>query len=390
MKLSSAAALALAAGSVHGLRPGWLIGLLGASINASGALAYPQFGPGSGFQGGGQGSAPAANPQAGGTRGPGASGSGNGGSTFPAGQASHVNSGSGGSQRGAGQPVQGSPVNAGSGGFQRGGGQPVQGSPVGVGSGGFQRGGGQPNSGSPFGTGQGSPGNVRPGGSQSGGGTANPVQGGRLGDNRVDTNPANGALNNGRFGGNGGQRVSNGQAQGAPTSPIRPGQGVRVGGGTGQPQRAPVGTGPGAVVGGSTCQTAQAVDACRRWVADTRIVSSFLDSNGRLQGPTLAREGQRALQAELDELNHKATLDQACRGQVTGPSQRLTSGSFDQVVNALRTFSQNGAAMSPGQVQSLLQTTNRNRCANVLPNIDAYCRAAGSPERAERPRACQG
>ncbi|KAL8382259.1 hypothetical protein RB595_006175 [Gaeumannomyces hyphopodioides] len=140
---------------------------------------------------------------------------------------------------------------------------------------------------------------------------------------------------------------------------------------------------------GSSAVTAQQQrGAVSAWRADTGKVSHFLDTATTFAGEEYTQQAQIALDAELDELTHKKVLDQALGGQpqVQAASNVLeTQGFFQQVVDVLRRMIRDGSATAARDVDVI----NRNRCVNVLPNIDAYFAAAGQPQtRAVRPAAC--
>jgi hypothetical protein len=58
-------------------------------------------------------------------------------------------------------------------------------------------------------------------------------------------------------------------------------------------------------------QTEDLGTAQNNWAHDTGIVSSFLSNAPSFIGANLVAQAQLALNAELDELNHKAVLDGA-------------------------------------------------------------------------------
>ncbi|KAI0178849.1 hypothetical protein GGR52DRAFT_569757 [Hypoxylon sp. FL1284] len=134
------------------------------------------------------------------------------------------------------------------------------------------------------------------------------------------------------------------------------------------------------------------------WAADTSKVSQFLSSAARLSGTTLTGRAQTALDAELDELTQKAVLDgqfKASDPSVQAADATLTRpDTFQFVVDGLRQLSTSGASMSSADVAALVAKINDTRCANVLPAIDAYFRAAsgflknGLTALANRPDNC--
>ncbi|KLU82422.1 hypothetical protein MAPG_01494 [Magnaporthiopsis poae ATCC 64411] len=132
----------------------------------------------------------------------------------------------------------------------------------------------------------------------------------------------------------------------------------------------------------------QQFDAVNAWRADTGKVSRFLDTATLFTGQEYTRMAQMALDAELDELAQKEILDQAMgtRPEIQAASDVLSNqGYAKDVVDALRAMIKNGPETAVRDVEAI----NRNRCVNVLPNIDAYFAAAGEVELwAIRPVAC--
>lgn len=132
----------------------------------------------------------------------------------------------------------------------------------------------------------------------------------------------------------------------------------------------------------------QKLDAVNAWRADTGRVSRFLDTATLFTGQEYTRMAQMALDAELDELVQKEILDQAmgARPEIQAASDVLsTQGYLLDVVDVLRAMVRDGPVTAVRDVDAI----NRNRCVNVLPNVDAYFAAAGEPELwAVRPVAC--
>ncbi|GAP82816.1 hypothetical protein SAMD00023353_0103470 [Rosellinia necatrix] len=128
----------------------------------------------------------------------------------------------------------------------------------------------------------------------------------------------------------------------------------------------------------------QLADAQNKWRADTSAVSQFLSAVPSLSGrggAQLAAAARVALDAENDELAHKAVLDAAFLGSdarvAAADDVLVAQGTFQAVVDALALFARDGASMAPSEVAVLLRRANAVRCARVLPAIDAYFRVAG-------------
>ncbi|KAK1999546.1 hypothetical protein LX36DRAFT_546424, partial [Colletotrichum falcatum] len=122
----------------------------------------------------------------------------------------------------------------------------------------------------------------------------------------------------------------------------------------------------------------QIMNAVMSWQQDTGKVTKFLDTATSFTGAEYTRQATIALNAELDELNHKKVLDVALKGmQMVSQANAVldTQGTFQQVVDVLKSMVANG----PDNAQKDVNTINNNRCVNVLPNIDMYFAAAGAP-----------
>lgn len=128
------------------------------------------------------------------------------------------------------------------------------------------------------------------------------------------------------------------------------------------------------------------------WLQDTGFASSFLDfaiSTFPNPPPNLA--------AEFDEVNHKTTLNNFFVNNTLTPNQDVvnayialvTQGHFQDVLNGLIDIAATGNLAN-------VATINANRCANVLPAIDAYFNAVAVAMgqtgfvAAIRPAACGG
>ncbi|ORY58080.1 uncharacterized protein BCR38DRAFT_301201, partial [Pseudomassariella vexata] len=132
----------------------------------------------------------------------------------------------------------------------------------------------------------------------------------------------------------------------------------------------------------------QIANAVISWQNDTSKVSKWMDTATSFTGHEFTRRATIALNAEIDELNHKKILDIAM-GQMPmvqeANSVLETQGTFQDVVNVLRVMVTDG----PDTAQDSVNAINQNRCVNVLPNIDKYFAAAGSPMvKATRPTGC--
>ncbi|KAK5635320.1 hypothetical protein RRF57_011032 [Xylaria bambusicola] len=124
----------------------------------------------------------------------------------------------------------------------------------------------------------------------------------------------------------------------------------------------------------------QIADAQNSWRADTSMVSQFLSAVPTLRGAKLESAAKAALNAEVDELTHKKALDGVFSSDpriVQANNILVNQGTFQSVVDALQTFTDNGASMSDAEITALLRNTNTVRCGQVLPAIDTYFRVAG-------------
>ena len=126
---------------------------------------------------------------------------------------------------------------------------------------------------------------------------------------------------------------------------------------------------------------------------DTGVVSNFLNIGSSLTDETtFMNQAQIAHSAEVDELTHKAVLDQFMPNNlnVQKANATLSNGAFQLVVDRLEDMAMQGRS----QIQGITDINN-DRCVNVLPNIDAYMREAaltignGQPvQQSVRPAAC--
>ncbi|KAF9873747.1 hypothetical protein CkaCkLH20_08857 [Colletotrichum karsti] len=133
---------------------------------------------------------------------------------------------------------------------------------------------------------------------------------------------------------------------------------------------------------------AQVMNAVMSWMQDTGKVTKFLNSATSFTGAEFTKQATIALNAEIDELNHKMVLDAALTGMdmvAQANNVLATQGTFQQVVDTLQSMVSNG----PDTAQKDVNSINNNRCVNVLPNIDMYFAAAGMPQiQAVRPTGC--
>ena len=130
-------------------------------------------------------------------------------------------------------------------------------------------------------------------------------------------------------------------------------------------------------------------DAAANWAKDTAVVSNFLNLAPTLKGTAFVAQAKIALNAELNELSHKANLD-ADPAVLANPfiaaanNSLVTLGHFQDVVDLLRIMSEVGDSSGKADADEI----NLNRCQNVLPSIDAYLKAGGTDFRATRPFNC--
>jgi len=133
--------------------------------------------------------------------------------------------------------------------------------------------------------------------------------------------------------------------------------------------------------------------AVNAWVMDTGVVSNFLNmGNSFTDETTFKNQAQIAHSAEVDELTHKAVLDQFMPNNVNvqKANATLSNGAFQLVVDRLEDMVMQGRS----QIQAITDINN-DRCVNVLPNINIYLREAaltignGQPiQQSVRPAAC--
>ncbi|KAK2026056.1 hypothetical protein LX32DRAFT_516761, partial [Colletotrichum zoysiae] len=105
----------------------------------------------------------------------------------------------------------------------------------------------------------------------------------------------------------------------------------------------------------------QIMNAVMSWQQDTGKVTKFLDTATSFTGAEYTKQATIALNAELDELNHKKVLDVALKGTQTVSQANAvldTQGTFQQVVDVLKSMVANG----PDNAQRDVNTINNNRC----------------------------
>jgi hypothetical protein len=128
----------------------------------------------------------------------------------------------------------------------------------------------------------------------------------------------------------------------------------------------------------NTISDTQIANAVVGWMNDTGKVTKFLNTATSLTGDEYTKQATIAYNAEVDELNHKAVLDAALGDQASVQAANdtlATKGTFQAVVDSLAAMVSEG----PDTAQSRVTEINSNRCFNVLPNINMYFAAAGSP-----------
>ena len=112
-------------------------------------------------------------------------------------------------------------------------------------------------------------------------------------------------------------------------------------------------------------------NAVYAWQADTATVSEFLNIAALYtDDATFIEAATIALNAENDELTHKAVIDAVFGGYpdiITANNVLVNEGTFGAVVSGLQDMVNNGMA-AIGDVAII----NANRCPNVLPAIDMY------------------
>src|ERR1700712_2612805 len=129
---------------------------------------------------------------------------------------------------------------------------------------------------------------------------------------------------------------------------------------------------PAASANGAPTKVSAAVakalqSACDSWSLDTGTVSGFQDGGkGAATGQAFNVLANGAYTAEVDELTHKAILDNVIGNdpQVSIANLTLTNGVFQSVVDNLQIMSIQGKARV-----NLIDTINSVRCTQILPSI---------------------
>lgn len=116
---------------------------------------------------------------------------------------------------------------------------------------------------------------------------------------------------------------------------------------------------------GRTPTSGDLATAVSNWMADTSMVSNFLDTGASIQNNAQFKQAALvAYNAEVDELNHKAIIDAANGGlpNVQAANSTLaTGGSFMDVVTKLQQMSVQGKAAATN-----IDLINQNRCVNGM------------------------
>ncbi|OAL48195.1 hypothetical protein IQ07DRAFT_513743 [Pyrenochaeta sp. DS3sAY3a] len=124
----------------------------------------------------------------------------------------------------------------------------------------------------------------------------------------------------------------------------------------------PTGLGAG-IANGQTPSANDLATAVSNWMADTSMVSNFLNTGNSIQNNVAFKQAATvAFNAEVDELNHKAIIDAANGNDpnvIAANSTLATGGSFQDVVDKLQEMSVKGQAAA-GNIDLI----NQNRCVN--------------------------
>lgn len=154
--------------------------------------------------------------------------------------------------------------------------------------------------------------------------------------------------------------------QTAPQQGVAQGQaGTTTGAGaTGQQNSPQQGAG---VANGQTPTAADLATAVSNWMADTSMVSNFLNTGASIQNNVAFKQAATvAFNAEVDELNHKAIIDAAnsqMPNVIAANSTLATGGAFQDVVDKLQQMSVQGRAAVAN-----IDLINQNRCVNGMDN----------------------
>jgi hypothetical protein len=114
---------------------------------------------------------------------------------------------------------------------------------------------------------------------------------------------------------------------------------------------------------GQTPTSADLATAVSNWMADTSMVSDFLNRGASIQNNVAFKQAATvAFNAEVDELNHKAIIDRATGNDpnvIAANSTLATGGAFQDVVDKLQIMSVQGRAAVAN-----IDLINQNRCTN--------------------------
>ena len=141
--------------------------------------------------------------------------------------------------------------------------------------------------------------------------------------------------------------------------------GTQIGGTTaGRTPNVQTGTGAG-LSNGQIPSAADLATAVSNWMADTSMVSNFLNTGASIRNNVQFKQAATvAFNAEIDELNHKAIIDAANGADpnvIAANSTLVTGGAFQDVVNKLQEMSIKGQAAA-GNIDLI----NQNRCVNGM------------------------
>jgi hypothetical protein len=133
-------------------------------------------------------------------------------------------------------------------------------------------------------------------------------------------------------------------------------------GGANAAANTPTGTGAG-IANGQTPSAADLATAVANWMADTSMVSDFMNRGASIQNNVQFKQAATvAFNAEVDELTHKAIIDAALGTDpnvIAANSTLATGGAFQDVVDKLQQMSTKGRA-AVGNIDLI----NQNRCVN--------------------------
>jgi hypothetical protein len=136
--------------------------------------------------------------------------------------------------------------------------------------------------------------------------------------------------------------------------------------GTFTPAKLPARQATGGPSSVSNAQAATISSACTNWIADTGIVTNFLNTGKGTATNQFNAAALKAFNAETDELTQKGQLDGIFGNDplVSIANLTLTDGSFQSVLDNLQIMSVQGKGL-----QNLIDTINNVRCTQILPSI---------------------